>query len=91
MGAFEIFVQRQATRLRMRLCSIGRSFVVHIVKAYNESIIPVQEIIANRHSDSAHNQSLVMGWREGNKKQTMRFKHIQIGAIQDDQNLRAVR
>jgi hypothetical protein len=50
----------------MRSWSIGRRFVKYIVQAYNESIIPVQEIIAIWHSDSA--TSLVIEWREGEKK-----------------------
>jgi hypothetical protein len=66
VDALEIFVARQATQLRMRSWSSHRRFVTHIVQAYNESIIPVQEIIAIWHSDSAN--SLVREWREGEKK-----------------------
>jgi hypothetical protein len=39
---------------------------MHIVQAYNESIIPVQEIIAIWRSDSA--TSLVVEWREVEKE-----------------------
>ena len=66
MDALDIFVARQATQLRMRSWSIDRRFVTHIVQAYNESIIPIHEIIAIWHSDSA--TSLLMEWREGEKK-----------------------
>jgi hypothetical protein len=64
--ALDTFVARQATQLRMRSWSIDRRVVTHIVQTYNESIIPVQEIIAIWHSDSK--TSLVVEWGEGERK-----------------------
>ena len=66
VGALDIFVARQDTQPRMRSWSIDRRFVTHIVEAYNESIIPVQEIVAIWRSDSK--TSVVMERREGEKK-----------------------